>query len=176
LGGPDAGKLREAALSLRKQDDEARDILLASIKLGVLLRHKETYLPSLNTLLQFPSYPPCIVGWYALYVLFLLQDFGEFYFFTTTHRVDEYYSKLAKSLVRGDYIVYAQLLEKASPFDKAIIIDSPGDVTLRKHTLNVISKAYRKIPCSWLHTLRCTAPSTWSQVNNVYILRPSLLP
>src|SRR5947207_9194754 len=122
---------------MRKQDDEATEILLASIKLGILSRHKETFLPSINTLLHFPYYPPCVVGYYALYLLFILEDFSEFYSFSAIHKLDPFYTATAKSLVHRNYVAYTRLLHSAKPLDKALIIDSPADIRLRSHIINV---------------------------------------
>jgi hypothetical protein len=166
------GKLREAVISLRKQDVEAQEILLVSCKVGILARHSETYLPSLSTLLQFPHYPPEIHGWYALYLLVILEDPFEFYTFTTTHPVNSFYRSLAKSLINGNYIAYTNLLEKGSRYDKALIISSPADTRMTKRITEVIGKCYYRVNVSWLNRLLGGSNiDKWPQEDNMYIIK-----
>jgi hypothetical protein len=163
------GKLREALISLRKVDDEAQQILLASIKVGILAKHTESYLPSLITLLTFPTYPPRIHGWYALYILFILEDPVEFYTFTIQHCIPQYYMDLAKALINGNYIAYTNILSNLSNFDKCIILQSPADTKMRRRIVDVVGKCYHQIDISWFNTL--TKTNRWSKEGNMYIIK-----
>jgi hypothetical protein len=154
---------------LRKEDQEAQYILLASVKVGILAHHGETYLPSLRTLLTLPNYPHCIHGWYALYLLFILEEFSEFYIFTAQHAVDESYTALARAVINGNYIAYTNLVENASRFDKALILDSPGDTRLKNRIVQVIGKSYYHVEVTWFNTLAKT--DRWTQEGNMYIIR-----
>jgi hypothetical protein len=169
LTHPYLGKLREALISLRKEDQEAQDILLASIKIGLLAHHGETYLPSLRTLLELPNYPASIRGWYALYLLFILEDPYEFFMFTSIHTVDSYYTQLALAVIHGNYITYTKLLRKGTRFDKALIINSPGDIRMRKHVVDVVGKCYYRVDINWFNRLSNT--DRWEQEGNMYIIR-----
>lgn len=167
------GKLREAVISLRKQDAEAQEILLVSCKVGILARHSETYLPSLSTLLQLPNYPPEIHGWYALYLLFIIEDPYDFYAFTTTHPVRTYYTSLAKSLINGNYITYTSLLERGSRYDKALIISSPADTRMKKRITEIIGNCYYCVNVAWFNRLLGPSGSTdkWPKEDNMYIIK-----
>jgi hypothetical protein len=169
LLGLTSGKLREASISLRKQDVEAQDILLASVKVGILSRHVETYLPSLRTLIEQPQYPPCICGWYGLYILFILEDPDEFYQFTLTYQIDPYYMHLALAIINGNYIAYTRLLGRGTRFDKAIAIDSPADIRMKKRVVEVVGKCYYRVDIAWFNRLSRT--DRWKQEGNVYIIR-----
>jgi hypothetical protein len=166
------GKLREALISLRKRDTEAHDILVASVKVGILSRHNETYLPALRTLLDFPSYPPEIKGWYSLYLLFVLEDPFEFYTFTSMNPVDSYYERLALALINRNYIAYAKLTRKGTRFDKALILGSPGDVKMKQRVVDVVGKCYYKVEVEWFNQLSKT--NLWEQEDNMYIIRRPL--
>ena len=167
------GKLREAVISLRKQDIEAQEILLASCKIGILAQHSETYLPSLTTLLQFPTHPPEIHGWYSLYLLFLLEDPVEFYTFTTTHPVNKSYLSLANCLINNNYITYTNLLEAScSRYDKALIFSSPADTRLKNRLIQVINKCYYRVNVPWLNRLLgIKRIEKWPQEDNMYIIK-----
>lgn len=166
------GKLREALISLRMRDAEAEEILLVSCKVGMLAHHSDTYLPSLSTLLQFPSHPPEIHGWYALYLLFILEDPYEFYNFTTTHPVDTYYTSLAKSLINGNYIAYTSLLERGSRYDKALITSSPADIRMKKRITEAIAKCYYRVNVSWFNRLLgVQSTDKWPKEDNMYIIK-----
>jgi len=166
------GKLREALISMRKQDGEAQEILLVSCKVGILARHSETYLPSLSTLLQFPDYPPEIHGWYALYLLFVLEDPFEFHTFTTTRPVNTYYTSLAKALINTNYVTYTDLLEKGSRYDKALIVASPGDTRMKKRITQVIAKCYYRVNVAWFNRLLGgDNTNIWPQEDNMYIIK-----
>jgi len=164
--------LREALISLRKQDVEAEEILVASVKVGILSHHGETYLPSLRTLLEFSSYPPTIPGWYGLYLLFILEDPYEFYSFTSTIQVNPYYKKLAIALIHGNYIAYTKLIGSGSRFDKALIMDSPGDIRMKKRVVDVVGKCYYRVGVGWFNRLSRT--HRWTQEGNMYIIRRQL--
>jgi hypothetical protein len=163
------GKLREALISLRKEDQEAQDILVASAKVGILSHHGETYLPSLRTLLTLPSYPSCIVTWYALYLLFILEDLSEFYAFTSLHPVDHAYKDIARAIVNGNYIAYTNLLREGSRFDKALIVDSPGDIRMKNRIIEVVGKCYYRVDTAWFNRLSNT--NQWPREGNMYIIR-----
>ena len=163
------GKLREALISLRKEDTEAHDILLASIKVGILAKHTESYLPSLITLLTFESYPSIIQTWYALYILFILEDPFEFYTFATKYTLPQYYMDLAKALVNGNYIVYTNLLSPASRFDKSIVLGSPADIKVKKRIVEVVGKCYHQVDVSWFNRLSTT--DRWKRDGNMYIIK-----
>jgi len=164
-----AGKLREALISLRKRDSEAQDILVASVKVGILSRHSETYLPSLRTLLEQPTYPSSICGWYGLYLLFVLEDPYDFYGFISTHPVDTYYMRLAIAIINGNYIAYTKLLGEGNRFDNALIIDSPGDRRMKKQVIEVVGKCYYRVDVSWFNRLSKT--DRWTQEGSMYIIR-----
>jgi hypothetical protein len=161
--------LREALISLRKQDTEAQDILFASVKVGILSHHGETYLPSIRNLLEQPKYPSCIRGWYGLYLLFILENPSEFFTFMSTTPVDSYYTNLALAIIHGNYIAYTKLLEKGTRFDKALIIDSPGNITMRKRVVDVVGKCYYRVDVSWFNKLSKT--NLWKQEGDMYIIR-----
>ena len=165
----DLRKIREALISLRKVDEQAQEILLASIKIGILSSHPETYFPSLRTLLTFPSFPSTIQGWYSLYLLFILGDTFEFFHFCTASNVPQYYFHLGLAVVRGNYITYAKLVQEGSRFDKALIVNSPGDLKMRKHILNVVGKSYYKVEIDWLDNL--TPQNRWDKQGTMYIIR-----
>jgi hypothetical protein len=168
------GKLREALISLRKQDAEAQEILLVSCKVGILAHHSETYLPSLSTLLQFPVHPPEIHGWYSLYLLFILEDPFEFYSFTTTHSVNNHYISLAKSLIDNNYITYTNLLETGcSRYDKVLILSSPADTRLKARLTEIINKCYYRVNITWCNRLLGPNNTTqkWPQEDNMYIIK-----
>src|SRR5271170_2492039 len=167
-----SGKLREALISLRKQDAEAEEILVASVKVGILSHHGETYLPSLRTLLEFSSYPSTIPGWYGLYLLFVLEDPYEFYTFTSTTPVNSYYKKLALAVIHGNYIAYTKLLAQGSRFDKALITDSPGDVRMKKRVVDVVGKCYYRVDVGLFNRLSRT--DRWKQEGNMYVIRRQL--
>jgi hypothetical protein len=164
------GKLREALISLRKQGDEAIDILIASAKVGILTRHTESYLPSLSTLLRFPSYPSYIRGWYALYLLCVLEDPFEFYMFTSTNALESFYKRFAVALIHGNYITYTRLIAEATPFDKALIVDSPADMRMKERMTNVVGKSYYRVEVPWLNKLRCKVDH-WKIEDDMYIIR-----
>ena len=164
-----SGKLREALISLRKQDTEAQDILLASVQVGILSHHNETYLPSLRALLEQPKYPSNITGWYGLYLLFILEDPYEFYSFTSTYVVDPYYRNLALALINWNYIGYTRLLGQGTHFDKALIIDSPADRRMKKRIVEVVGKCYYRVEVAWFNKLSKT--DRWKQEGNMYIIR-----
>jgi len=164
--------LREALISLRKRDVEAEEILVASVKVGILSHHGETYLPSLRTLLEFSSYPSTIPGWYGLYLLFILEDASEFYTFTSTVQVASYYKKLAMALIHGNYVVYSKLIGRGSRFDKALIMDSPGDIRMKKRVVDVVGKCYYRVEVGWFNRLSRT--DRWTQEGNMYIIRRQL--
>lgn len=164
-----SGKLREALISLRKEDAQAYDILLASVKVGILSQHGETYLPSLRTLLEHPNHPSCIHGWYGLYLLFILEAPYEFYAFTSTHPVDPYYMHLALAMVNGNYIAYTKILGQGSRFDKTLIKESPGDLRMKKLVVEVVGKCYYRVDVAWFNSLSKT--DRWRQEGNMYIIR-----
>jgi hypothetical protein len=164
-----SGKLREALISLRKKDTEAQDILLASVKVGILSRHSETYLPSLRTLLEQPQYPSTIPGWYGLYLLFILEDPYEFYSSASTHTIEQYYTDLALALINGNYIAYTRLIGQGTHFDKALIIDSPADRRMKKRIVEVVGKCYYRVEVAWFNKLSKT--DRWTQEDNMYIIR-----
>jgi hypothetical protein len=164
-----SGKLREALISLRKQDTEAEDILLASVKVGILSHHTETYLPSLRTLLEQPNYPSSILGWYGLYLLFILEDPYEFYSYTSMHSIDPYYINLSLAVVNGNYIAYTRLLEQGTRFDKALIVESPADRRMKKHIVDVVGKCYYRVEVAWFNKLSKT--DRWKQEGDMYIIR-----
>ena len=164
-----SGKLREALVSLRKHDTETQDILLSSVKVGILSRHSETYIPSLRTLLEQPEHPSSIPGWYSLYLLFILEDPSEFYTFTSTHTVDSYYTDLALAIINGNYIAYTRLLEQGTRFDKALIMESPADGRMKKRIVEVVGKCYYRVEVAWFNELSKT--DRWKQEGNMYIIR-----
>ena len=168
----DSGKLREALISLRKQDPEAEEILVASVKVGILSHHGETYLPSLRALLELPNCPSTIPGWYGLYLLFILEDPFEFYTFTSTTVVNSYYKKLAVALIHGNYIAYMKLLGKGSHFDKALITNSPADIRMKKRVVDVVAKCYYRVEVGWFNRLSRT--DRWKQEGNMFIIRRQL--
>lgn len=159
---------------MRKQDDEAQDILVASAKVGILTRHTETYLPALSTLLQFKSYLACIPGWYALYLLCVLEDSFEFYAFASAHALEPFYKRFGLALTHGNYIAYSRLIGEASQFDKALIVDSPADIKLRERTVKVIAKCYYRVEVPWLNKLRCKTDQ-WTKEDNMYIIKRQVL-
>ena len=161
--------MREALISLRKKDNEAQDILLASVKVGILSHHSETYLPSLRTLLEQPQYPENIRGWYGLYLLFVLEDPYEFFLFTSTSLVNAYYTRLAHSFINGNYVSYTKLLGQGTRFDKALITDSPGDIRMKKRVVEVVGKCYYRVDVEWFNRLSKT--DQWEQEGSVYIIR-----
>jgi hypothetical protein len=167
---PDEGKLREALIALRKRDDEAQEILLASARVGILTKHTETYLPALSTLLQFPSYPPYVRGWYALYLLCVLEDFYGYFVFASKNTLEPLYTRLASSLINGNYIAYTRIIGEASRFDKALILDSPADTRMGERTIKVIGKCYYRVEVPWLNKLRCKTDQ-WTKEDNMYITR-----
>ena len=167
--GANSGKLREALISLRKQDTEAQDILFASVKVGILSYHSETYIPSLRTLLEQPNYPSSILGWYGLYLLFILEDPNEFYSYTSTHPIDPYYTNLALALINGNYIAYTKLLGQGTRFDNALIVDSPADRRMKKRIVEVVGKCYYRVEVTWFNKLSKT--DRWKQEGNMYIIR-----
>ncbi len=169
LSPANSGKLREALISLRKQDTEAQGVLLSSVKVGILSRHSETYLPPLRTLLEQPEYPSSIPGWYSLYLLFILEDPSEFYTFTSTHTVDSYYTDLALAVINGNYIAYTRLLGQGTRFDKALIIESPADRRMKKRIVEVVGKCYYRVEVAWFNKLSKT--DRWKQEGNMYIIR-----
>jgi hypothetical protein len=166
------GKLREALISLRKQDAEGEEILIVSVKVGILSHHGETYLPSLRTLLEFSNYPSNIPGWYGLYLLFILEDPYEFYNFTATIPLNSYYKKLALAVIHGNYITYTKLLGQGSRFDKALITDSPGDVRMKKRVVDIVGKCYYRVDVGWFNRLSRT--DRWKQEGNMYVIRRQL--
>jgi len=165
------GKLREALIALRKEDEEAEQILLASVKVGIRSHHNETYLPSLRTLLEQPTYPPVIHGWYALYLLFTLEDFSEFFAFITSHAVEEYYIRLAQVLMNGDYIGFTRLVETGSRYDRALIADTEADKRMKRRLVEVIGKCYYRVEVEWYNRLGANAPDRWERDGDMYIIR-----
>lgn len=165
----DVGKLREALVSLRKRDDVARQVLFESARLGILTRQGETYLPALRALLEFPDHPPVIRGWYALYLLFIVESPCEFYMFLSTNLLDHYYTNLALAVIRGNYIAYTRLLDNGSRFDRALIENSPGDIRMKKRIVQVVGKAYYRVEVSWFNRLSKT--DRWEKEGNMYIIR-----
>lgn len=164
------GKLREALISLRKQDEQAQEILLASAKVGVLTKHTESYLPALSTLLQFPSYPSYIRGWHALYLLCVLEDPFEFYVFSARNALEPFYQRLELAFINGNYIAYTRLIGEASRYEKALIVDSPADTRMRERIVKVVGKCYYRVEVPWLNKLRCK-PDHWTKEDNMYIIR-----
>jgi hypothetical protein len=163
--------LREALIALRKDDDEAQQILLASVKVSILSRHNETFLPSLRTLLDQPSYPPEVLGWYACYLLFTLEDFNEFFGFVTNHIVGEYYKDLAHALINENYIGYTRLVERGSRYDKALILGSPGDKRMKRRLIEVIGKCYYRVEVEWFNMFGTTVQDRWEREGDMYIIR-----
>jgi len=163
--------LREALIALRKQDEEGKQILFASVKIGILSHHNETFLPSLRTLLELPTYPPVIHGWYALYLLFTLEDFSEFFAFVTSLAVGEYYMRLAHALINGNYIGYTRLVERGSCYDRALIVDTPADKRMKRRLVGIISKCYYRVEVEWFNKLSCNAQDRWERDGDMYIIR-----
>jgi hypothetical protein len=116
-----------------------------------------------------PSYPRYIHGWYALYLLFVLEDLSEFYAFTRLHTVDEFYTALARAVINGNYIAYTNLLRKSSRFDKALIHHSPGHARMEKQIIKVVGKCYYRVESIWLNNL--THTNQWPQEGNMYIIK-----
>ena len=161
--------MREALISLRKEDDEAQQILIASVEVGILTRHGETYLPSLRTVLQFPKCPKEVRGWYALYLFFVLEDAVEFYSFTVDHHVDSYYLDIARASINGNYIAYTALVRKGTRFDKALIQQSPADIRMKKRIIDIVGKCYYRVEIAWFNKLSKT--DRWEQDGNMYIVK-----
>jgi len=177
-------------ISLRKQDDEAIEILQASVKMGIISRHPETYLPSLLTLLSFSTPPQTqVLEYYALYLLFILEDLFEFYLFISQHTlsstpksrktenvIPQFVTDVANAFVSGNYIVYSRILEKADRFEKALILHSPGDLKMRTRLSKIIAKCYYRVEIDWFDTLvndtrENALPKNWEKEGNMYIIR-----